>query len=34
MYATPASRPLFANFGALTVSNNGTTSGLLALAGQ
>ena len=33
-YATPASRPLFPNLGALTVSNNGTTSGLLALSGQ
>jgi hypothetical protein len=33
-YATPASRPLFPNVGALTVANNGATSGLLALAGQ
>jgi hypothetical protein len=33
-YATPASRPLFPNLGALTVANNGTTSGLLALSGQ
>jgi hypothetical protein len=33
-YATPGSRPFFPNLGALTVANNGTTSGLLALAGQ
>jgi hypothetical protein len=33
-YATPSSRPLFPHVGALTVSNNGTTNGLLALSGQ
>jgi hypothetical protein len=33
-YATPGTRPFLPNLGALTVANNGTTSGLLALAGQ
>jgi hypothetical protein len=33
-YATPSTRPLVPHLGAMTVANNGTSSGVLALLGQ